>query len=167
MSVHGLKIGYKISNSNDARTEAQDKASMLIKHAEKSVCDLKLWADGLTKESKEILAPLRARIRWQRQDFIDKSLEKELCRATRLETDFSNRLRSFCLEMSNLMSELSELNPPLASKELDPYLAAILESRRQGMTALEPLSKLIHGFSQLKSFFSLDLPNLTQNRPAA
>lgn len=149
LEPHHVPLGYDLQMGGIAHQDATEKAKEIVQKCRQCGETLEEWV----VRTIETCAPL---LIYTKEDHkywasLDEAIRsKVLWDVTFWETEISRSVRQYIGEISNSLHQLNLLNPPLKSEEIEPYLDEILTDRRQTLTAIDPLNKIVSGLAKIR-----------------
>ncbi len=146
--ARNIGLGYRISQTEDVAKVAFGFASDLVRKAISMGAELRVWGSDTKDKTHQLL---KLGDKFSEENLDHKKVEAAIAEVLRWEDEISRSIRTYFIQISDLLNKLKKLNPPLKTEQLDPYLEAILADRRATMAALESLSGVIHKITELKT----------------
>ena len=138
------EFGYLVGDTDKMVANAIKRGFELVNRVRLAGTQTKTWAQQTLQETEEIITGVNQFITNNGPQVMKPALaSKNMWEIAYWENEISRKIRVYFLEVSNQMSELKKLNPPLSSNQLEPYLTTMLSERRKILHDLEPLSKVI------------------------
>ena len=160
------EFGYEIDDSKDAIEQGLQKGASLVKEVKMAGEEIRHWAIKTLTDTHLCIDKLK---KATEHDSPKKALpyesDRRIWEIAFWETEISRMIRLYFSNVSNTMSQLKRLNPPLKTHHLDPFMDAMLSDRRTSMTCLEPLAHVLDELSQIKARIYLDLPQEFHVKP--
>ena len=144
--------GFEMSDLKEAQESALLRGKTLAREVKMSGNSLREWATKTSKETTKLIQRIKKDpIKFNQRVPID-----EFGKLLTGENEISRMIRIYFGEVSNNLVELKNLNPPLQTKQITPFLNEILDERRLTLSALEPLTKSIDEINKIKRMLSLE-----------
>jgi hypothetical protein len=143
---NSVPLGYAFGQSDEAEKKALQTAHALLRQARELGAQTRLWTIRTLSETREKVAKVRVLGADGRP-----SADEGLLELTSWENEILEHLRVYMRSVSTLLSQLQELNPPLTSHQLRPYLQNVQMERQQTLISLAPLTKAVEELAALRS----------------